>query len=198
MLNGLIRLPMTRAVTPLAKSLLHAGVSPDVVTVTGAVGASLGAALLIPTGHLFVASLVLGVLALTDLVDGTMARLANRASSWGAFLDSNLDRLTDAAIFGSIGIYYSTRDYLLAALAIIGLAAGFLVSYARARAESLGFQCVGGIMERAERLIVVLVAIGLDGLGVPYAAAIGLWLLAIGSSATFVQRLMQVHAQGKN
>jgi len=197
MLNGLIRLPVTRAVTPLAKSLLHMGVSPDVVTITGAAGASLGAALLIPSGHLFAASLALGVLALTDLVDGTMARLSNRTSRWGAFLDSNLDRLTDAAIFGSVGIYYSTRDHLLTILAIIGLAAGFLVSYARARAESLDFQCAGGIMERAERLIVVLVAIGLDGLGVPYVAAFGLWLLAIGSSATFIQRLMQVHAQGQ-
>ena len=197
MLNGLLRDPVTRVLTPLANGLLRAGISPGVVTASGATGAVIASALLIPTGHLFAGALVVGVFAISDLLDGTMARMSGKTSPWGAFLDSNLDRVTDAAIFGSVAIYYSTRSYLFMVLALISLVSGFLVSYARASAESLGFECSGGLIERAERLIVVLVAIGLTGLGVPYIAPVGLWLLAVGSTFTFAQRLKQVHAVGR-
>jgi CDP-diacylglycerol--glycerol-3-phosphate 3-phosphatidyltransferase len=193
MLNGLLRDPVTRAITPLARALLRAGISPGAVTCVGAGGAVVASAVLIPGGHLFAASVVVGVFALSDLLDGTMARISGQASVWGAFLDSNLDRVTDAAIFASIAIYYSTRNHLFLILTLIGLVAGFLVSYAKARAESLGFKCSGGLMERAERLIIVLVSIGLTGLKVPYIAGIGLWLLAVGSVFTFAQRLRQVN-----
>jgi CDP-diacylglycerol--glycerol-3-phosphate 3-phosphatidyltransferase len=188
MLNGLIREPVTRVLTPLARGLLRVGISPGAVTCAGATGAVVASALLIPSGHLF---------ALSDLLDGTMARMSGRVSAWGAFLDSNLDRVTDAAIFASIAVYYSTRNHLFLILTLIGLVAGFLVSYARARAESLGFQCTGGLMERAERLIIVLAAIGISGLGVPYIAGIGLWLLAVGSVFTFAQRLRQVNIESR-
>lgn len=197
MLNDLLRDPVTRAVTPLARGLLRIGISPSGVTAAGATGAVFAAALLIPSGHLFAASLLVGTFAISDLLDGTMARISGRTSDWGAFLDSNLDRVTDAAIFGSLAIYYSTRSRLYLILSLVALVSGFLVSYARARAESLGFTCSGGLMERAERLIIVLVAIALTGLGVPYIAAVGLWLLAIGSTFTFAQRLWKVHAEGQ-
>ena len=197
MLSGLLRDPVTRAITPLAKGLLRIGISPGAVTASGSIGATVAAATLIPTGHLFVASLLIGAFAISDLLDGTMARISGQTSDWGAFLDSNLDRVTDAAIFGSLAIYYSTRSRLYLVLSLVGLAAGFLVSYARARAESLGFECSGGLMERAERIILVLLVIALTGLGVPYVAAVGLWLLAIGSAFTFAQRLRQVHAEGR-
>ena len=197
MLNGLLRDPMTRVMTPLAKGLLRAGISPGTVTASGAIGAVAASALLIPSGHLFVAALVVGAFAFSDLLDGTMARMSGQTTKWGAFLDSNLDRITDAAIFGSVAVYYSTRSHLFMVLSLIGMVSGFLVSYARASAESLGLKCSGGLIERAERLIIVLVAIGLAGLGIPYIASVGLWLLAVGSTFTFAQRLMQVHKVGR-
>jgi CDP-diacylglycerol--glycerol-3-phosphate 3-phosphatidyltransferase len=197
MLNGLIREPVTRVLTPLARGLLRVGISPGAVTCAGATGAVVASALLIPSGHLFAGCALVGAFALSDLLDGTMARMSGRVSAWGAFLDSNLDRVTDAAIFASIAVYYSTRNHLFLILTLIGLVAGFLVSYARARAESLGFQCTGGLMERAERLIIVLAAIGISGLGVPYIAGIGLWLLAVGSVFTFAQRLRQVNIESR-
>lgn len=192
MLNGLLRDPVTRAITPLAKALVRAGISPGMVTTAGAVGAVVAASVLIPSGHLFAASLSVGAFAAADLLDGTMARISGKTSNWGAFLDSNLDRVTDSAIFGALAIYYSTRNHLFLILSIVSLVAGFLVSYAKARAESLGFQCSGGLMERAERLIILLTAIGLTGLGIAYVAGIGLWLLTIGSVFTFAQRIHQV------
>jgi CDP-diacylglycerol--glycerol-3-phosphate 3-phosphatidyltransferase len=197
MLNGLLRDPVTRVITPLAKGLLRTGISPGAVTAGGAIGAVVASTLLIPTGHLFAGALVVGAFAISDLLDGTMARVSGRTSKWGAFFDSNLDRVTDAAIFGSIAVYYSTRSHLFMVLSLIGMVSGFLVSYARASAESLGFKCSGGLIERAERLIIVLVAIGLAGLDIPYMAAIGLWSLALGSTFTFAQRLIQVHAVGR-
>ncbi|HUW78645.1 MAG TPA: CDP-alcohol phosphatidyltransferase family protein [Candidatus Nanopelagicaceae bacterium] len=195
MLNGLVRVPITRVITPLARAVVRVGISPAVVTWSGAIGAIAASALLIPSGHLFAASLFVGGLALLDLLDGTMARISGQTSDWGAFLDSNLDRVTDAAIFASLATYYATRDHTLMILALIALVAGFQVSYAKARAESLGLKCTGGLMERAERLIVVLAVIGLTGLGVRYVAGIGLWLLVIGGVFTFGQRLRQVHIE---
>ena len=197
MLNGLLRDPVTRVISPLAKGLLRTGISPAAVTAGGAIGAVVASALLIPTGHLFAGALVVGAFAISDLLDGTMARMSGRTSKWGAFLDSNLDRVTDAAIFGSVAVYYSTRSHLLMVLSLVSMVSGFLVSYARASAESLGFKCSGGLIERAERLIIVLVAIGLAGLGIPYIATIGLWSLALGSTFTFAQRLIQVHSVGQ-
>ena len=188
---------MTRVITPLAKGLLRTGISPGVVTAGGATGAVVASALLIPTGHLFAGALVVGAFAISDLLDGTMARMSGRTSLWGAFLDSNLDRVTDAAIFGSVAIYYSSRSQLFMVLSLVSMVSGFLVSYARASAESLGFKCSGGLIERAERLIIILVAIGLTGLGIPYIAPVGLWILAVGSTFTFAQRLKQVHAAGR-
>lgn len=198
MLNGILRAPVTRVITPLAKSLLRAKVSPGAVTAVGATGVVVASVTLIPTGHHFAASLVIGALALTDLLDGTMARLSGSVSNWGAFLDSNLDRVADAAIFGSLILYFSSRNHLFMTLSVISLAAGFSVSYSKARAESLGFECSGGLMERAERLIIVLVAIGLAGLGVPYVTGVGLWVLAVGSVFTFAQRLRQVNIASRS
>lgn len=198
MLNGILRAPMTRVITPLAKSLLRAKVSPGAVTSAGAAGVVISSIMLIPSGHHFAASLIIGAFALTDLLDGTMARMSGSVSSWGAFLDSNLDRVADAAIFGSLVFYFSTRNHLMMVLTLISLAGGFFVSYSKARAEALGFECSGGLMERAERLIIVLVAIGLAGLGVPYVVGIGLWALAVGSVFTFAQRLHQVNVASRN
>ena len=192
MLNGLIRTPITKIMTPVARGLLRVGVTPNMVTAAGTLGAAASALLLYPTGHLFGGTIAITAFIFSDVIDGTMARLSGNSSRWGALLDSTLDRIGDAAMFVGLVLFYVHHDHLLAVLAGVSLVAGGLVPYVKARAESLGIQCDGGIAERAERIIVILVSTGVSGLGVPYIGAIGLWLIAVATVFTFIQRMMQV------
>jgi len=192
MLNGLIRAPITKILTPAARGLLRLGVTPNMVTATGALGAATSALLLFPTGHLFGGTLTISAFILSDLLDGTMARISGKSSRWGALLDSTLDRVGDSAIFGGLVIYYAQHDHTLAVLAGVCLVSGGLVPYVKARAESLGIACDGGIAERAERITAILITTGLSGLGLPYIGAIGLWLIAVATIFTFGQRMAQV------
>jgi CDP-diacylglycerol--glycerol-3-phosphate 3-phosphatidyltransferase len=98
----------------------------------------------------------------------------------------------DSAIFGGLVIYYAQHDHTLAVLAGVCLVSGGLVPYVKARAESLGIACDGGIAERAERITAILITTGLSGLGLPYIGAIGLWLIAVATIFTFGQRMAQV------
>jgi CDP-diacylglycerol--glycerol-3-phosphate 3-phosphatidyltransferase len=148
-----------------------------------------------PRQEFFIGTLVITFFALSDLFDGAMARIsAKGASKWGGFLDSTIDRVTDSAILiGLILALIDTADPLLS-VALGALVAGTLVPYIRAKAESLGIECSGGIAERTERLIIALTAIGLEGLGVPYALAIGVWALFILAAVTVFQRIRIVKA----
>ena len=197
MLNRYARALFTKVFTPLARALLRAGVSPDVVTLLGTVGVTVGALAFYPRGQFFVGTLVVTAFVFSDLVDGTMARLSEQSSRWGAFLDSTLDRVADAAVFGGILLWYAGDgdDLLMAALTLWCLVSGAVVSYVKARAEGLGMTADVGIAERAERLVVVLLTTGLSGLGVPYAQAAGLWLLAVAAAVTVVQRMTEVRRQ---
>jgi CDP-diacylglycerol---glycerol-3-phosphate 3-phosphatidyltransferase len=197
MLNRYARALFTKVFTPLARVLLRAGVSPDVVTLLGTVGVTAGALAFYPRGEFFVGTLVVTAFVFSDLVDGTMARLSERSSRWGAFLDSTLDRVADAAVFGGILLWYAGEgdDLVMAALALWCLVSGAVVSYVKARAEGLGMTADVGIAERAERLVVVLLTTGLAGLGVPYAQAVGLWLLAVAAAVTVAQRMTEVRRQ---
>ena len=192
MLNGLIRTPITKIVSPVARGLLRVGVTPNMVTAAGSVGAAASALLLFPTGHLFGGTLTITAFIFSDLLDGTMARISGKSSKWGALLDSTLDRVGDSAIFGGLLLYYSQHDAPLAVLAGVSLVSGGLVPYVKAKAESLGIPCDGGIAERAERIIVILVSTGFSGLGIPYVGAAGLWLVAVATLITFGQRMAQV------
>ena len=194
---GHLRSLMAAVFGPLARFLLRRGVSPDAVTIAGTVGvvaASLG---LLATGHLLVGSITIAVLALTDSIDGIMARTSGRSGPWGAFLDSTLDRLGDAAIFSGLLIHLSLRgDDLGAALALTCLVLGSVVPYARARAEGLGMTASVGIAERADRLAIVLVAAFVVGLGAPYGVLDALLgLLAAASAVTVGQRIATVRRQ---
>jgi len=177
-----------------ARFLLRLGVGPDAVTVVGTMGVAVGALAFYPRGELLVGTLVIAVFVFSDSLDGTMARLAGRTGSWGAFLDSTLDRIGDAAIFAGLVLWFlgDGDDLLLGTLALAGLVGGFLVSYARARAEGLGASAGGGILERSERLLIVLVGTGLSGLGVPYVQSAALWLVAVGAWVTVLQRVLAV------
>lgn len=197
MLNRFARALFTRIFHPVAGYLVARGVSPDVVTLVGTLGVAGGALGFYPRGEFFWGTIVITLFVFSDLVDGTMARMTERSSRWGAWLDSTLDRVGDAAVFGAIALWYAGAgdDLLLVALTLYCLAASAVVSYARARAEGLGMTADVGVTERADRLVVVLVATGLDGLGVPYVQALALWYVAIGSSVTVAQRALVVRRQ---
>nr|WP_206515541.1 CDP-alcohol phosphatidyltransferase family protein [Georgenia faecalis] len=184
---------------PVARLLVRAGVSPDAVTVTGTVAVTAVALWLLPAGHFVVAPLVIAVLVLADSIDGQMARLTGRSTPWGAFLDSTLDRVSDAAIFAGL-VLWAVRadDDVTVALALACLVLGSLVPYARARAESLGMSATGGIAERADRLFVVLAAVLAVGLGLPaWVLTVALGLLALASLWTVGQRMAAVYRQSR-
>lgn len=188
----------TNLLTPIANLLLRLGVSPDAVTLVGTIGVSAGALYFFPRGDLFVGCLVITAFVFSDLIDGYMARASGTSSRWGAFLDSTLDRLADAAIFGGLVLYFADveRDMVMASVALYCLVMGSVTSYARARAESLGMQAKVGIAERADRLVSVLVVAGLSDLfGVPVALDVVLWALAVASTITVVQRMLVVRRQ---
>lgn len=196
-LNAHARRASAQVFAPLARTLLRLGVTPNAVTVFGTVGTVVAALACYPFGLLFPGSVVITVFVLSDMVDGTMARMSGRTTTWGAFLDSTLDRVGDAAIFGGL-IWWFTRggdDPLLAAVALFCLVAAMVISYVKARAEGLGLTCDVGIAERSDRLLAILVVTGLSGLGVPYVMAVGLWLLAAASAFTVWQRMAEVHRQ---
>ena len=164
------------------------------MTAVGAVGSITSALVLFGSGHYFAGTLVTLFFILFDLLDGTMARLsACGGSTWGALLDSSLDRMSDAAVLCAI-IYelHRANDRLIWVL-LVALVSSNLVSYIKARAESLNIECNGGFAERTERLVILLLATGLHGLGVSYALAVGIWLLAFAATFTVMQRLSIVY-----
>lgn len=198
MLNRFARALFTRLLTPVAGLLLRAGVSPDVVTLVGTLGVAAGALAFYPTGHLLAGTLVITAFVFADTVDGIMARQSGRSSSWGAYLDSTLDRVGDAAVFGGLVLWFAGggNDRLAAVLALACLTLGSIVSYAKARAEGLGMTANVGIAERADRLVAVLVATGLVGLGLPRVLlTVVLGVLAVASLVTVVQRILEVRRQ---
>jgi CDP-diacylglycerol--glycerol-3-phosphate 3-phosphatidyltransferase len=198
MLNRFARALFTRLLTPVARGLLAVGISPDVVTLVGTLGVCAGGLLFYPRGSFFWGTIVIVLFVFFDTLDGIMARASGRSSSWGAFLDSTLDRVADAAVFGGLVLYYAGpgHDQLMAALALACLVLGQVVSYARARAEGLGMTANVGIAERADRLVAVLAATGLVGLGVPAPLLlVVLALLAVASLITVIQRMLTVRRQ---
>ncbi|MDN5794944.1 MAG: CDP-alcohol phosphatidyltransferase family protein [Intrasporangium sp.] len=198
MLNRLMRATMTKVLSPIAHVLLKLGISPDVVTSVGTLGVCFGALAFFPRGQLWVGVLVITAFVFSDTVDGIMARASGRSTKWGAYLDSTLDRIGDAAIFGGLVLYYAGRgdNPVMAGLALACLILGSVVSYARARAEGLGFTANVGIAERADRLVAVLVATFFaDVFDVSLLLGIVLGLLGIASLVTVVQRMLAVRRQ---
>ncbi|GAB3437671.1 CDP-alcohol phosphatidyltransferase family protein [Phycicoccus ginsengisoli] len=200
MLNKYARAFFTKVFTPVARFLLKLGISPDVVTTVGTIGVCVGALAFYPRGgaNFFWGSLVVTLFVFSDTVDGVMARMSGRSGNWGAYLDSTLDRVGDSAIFGGLVLWYAGRgdNFLMAGLALACLILGSVVSYAKARAEGLGFTANVGIAERADRLVAVLVTTGFVGLGLPeIVLGVVLALLAVASLVTVVQRMLVVRRQ---
>jgi len=195
MLSASLKPAVTRAINPIARGALRMGLTPNAVTFTGAIGLVASALYFYPRQDFFIGTLFIVFFALSDLFDGAMARISETgASRWGGFLDSTIDRITDSAILLGLTIaLIETNDSLLP-VALGALIMGTLVPYIRAKAESLGIECSGGIAERTERLIIALTAIGFEGLGIPFALAIGVWLLFILATITSIQRILIVKA----
>jgi CDP-diacylglycerol---glycerol-3-phosphate 3-phosphatidyltransferase len=187
-----LRPALGRLLTPVGQALARTPITPNAVTVIGTIGMSASALYFFPTGHLFWGVVVCTIFVFSDMLDGTLARIKGTSGPFGAFLDSTADRVADAAVFGGLAIYFvrGGHSHLMAAVALFCLVAGSLVSYTKARAESLGLSCDVGFAERTERLLIGLVAAGLSGLGVPYVLPVGLWLLAAASTFTFGQRVL--------
>lgn len=168
-----------RAVLPF---FFKGSIDPNVLTVVGAM-LCLVAAAAFGAGQFLAGALLLALGGLCDLVDGVVARYHGIETRFGAFLDSTLDRLVDMAIMLGLVIHFALAgDQITALVAATGLIASVLTSYTRARAEALNISMPGGVVERGER-IGLLIAGGILGLMVP-----ALWILAVGSAATVVQR----------
>ncbi len=192
------RMFWTGVFKPIAHLLIRLGVSPDAVTFVGTLGVVAGALVCFPQGWLWQGCVVIAVFVFSDLVDGYMARTIGAPSRWGAFLDSTMDRLGDAAVFGGLAVWLvgGGDDTLLAYVALWALVMGSVTSYTRARAESLGMHAKVGIAERSDRLVAVLAMTGLDGIfGLPILLTIVLWVLAVASTITVGQRMLSVHQQ---
>lgn len=198
MLNKYARALFAAIFTPVAALLVRLKVSPDAVTIIGTLGVAAGALIGYPLGQLFWGTVVITVFVFSDILDGLMARMIGRKGTWGAFLDSTLDRVGDGAVFAGIVIWFYTggNSHFIATMALTCLVLGSIVSYAKARAEGLGMTANVGIAERSDRLVVVLVTTGLVGLGLPEVVlAVVLVLLAIASLVTVFQRIATVRHQ---
>lgn len=194
MLQIPFKAPVVRAITPICRAALRVGLTPNMVTVLGGLGVTISALWFFPRGDLFIGSLVVSFFALSDLFDGTMARISDRgASKWGAVLDATIDRISDSAIVIGILIYLIDLNDRLIPVVLVALISGLLVSYIKAKAESLGIECEGGLAERVERVMIATISIGLAGLSVPYALTSGMFILALASCYTVLQRMVIVY-----
>jgi len=192
---GRLRPWVAKAWRAPAAGLVRLGVHPNAVTIAGTVGAVAAAVWFFPQGGrmLFWGVVAVTVCAGTDMLDGTMARLSGKSSRLGAFLDSTLDRVADAAIFGALmwGLLDVHRPTALAAF--FAMLLGTLVPYARARAEGLGIEAKGGIAERPDRLVIGGIATAAVGLGAPMVIlTVTLWVLAAAAAFTVAQRIGMV------
>ena len=198
MLNRLLRASIEKIFGPVAHLFLRLGISPDIVTIVGTLGVCVGSLAFFPRGEIWIGVLVITAFVFADNVDGVMARESGRSSKWGAYLDSTLDRVGDAAIFGGLVLYYAGpgANFWMAGLALACLILGSVVSYAKARAEGLGFTANVGIAERADRLAAVLVAAFFaDLFNSTLLLGVVLGALAVASFVTVLQRMLTVRRQ---
>ncbi|MFC7450216.1 phosphatidylinositol phosphate synthase [Rhodococcus daqingensis] len=201
MLSVLGRAAVSKVIAPVGRALVGAGLSPDVVTVFGTAASVAAAVTLFPSGHLFWGAIVIASFVLFDLVDGAMARVRGGGTRYGAVLDATCDRIADGAIFAGLAwwaVYHENSRSLLVAT-LICLVTSQVISYAKARAEASGLSAEGGLIERSDRLVIVLLGAGLTGLAgllgidwLEWAVYVAMWLLAVASVVTVFQRLLQV------
>lgn len=190
MFDGKFRTPVDRAVKPLGNGLRRTGLSPDHLTIIGAV-VSVFAALAVGAGYPRLGLLLVVLAAVPDLLDGALAKASGSSSQRGAFFDSTVDRFSDALLFGGMAWYLaSTHSAHMALLPFAVMGVASIISYMRAKAESLGLDAKGGLMERAERIIALCLALLFPPLMVPI-----LWAILVLTAITAVQRFAKVWRQ---
>ena len=206
-----LRAPFKKLIEPLAKALISIGLTANAVTVIGTIGTIVVAFVTGITGWLFVGAVVLTLLVLADSLDGSIAKLTTGGTQFGAFLDSTLDRIADWALLAGVIVFFilhadwwydisrSSPDYISwvgVGAAMVSMMTSFVTSYARARAESVGFEVKNGIATRADRLVIILVGMAITGL-----THHGLWLaidmvlLAVLGVVTVFQRVLEARRQ---
>lgn len=189
-----LRSRWTKVMAPIARALLSAHVTPDMVTWAGTIGVVAVSLICFPHGWLWQGVLLLLVFIFSDSLDGIMARTSGRSSDWGAFLDSTLDRIADGAVMGGLALYYvdAGNNAWWAGLAIVTLVLGQVTSYTKARGESLGYEVNGGLAGRADRLLVSLLGAMLTGLGLDWGLPVCLVVLTVTGVITVAQRMTLV------
>jgi CDP-diacylglycerol---glycerol-3-phosphate 3-phosphatidyltransferase len=191
---------MTRAAyeklsTPVAKVALRAGLTPDSITIIGTAGTVIAALTLYPIGQLWWGSVAVWFFVLADMLDGAMARLRGGGTRFGAVLDATCDRIGDGAVFCGLLWWaaFGLHSTSLVVAIMICLVTSQVISYIKARAEASGLSAEGGLIERPERLIIVLLGAGLSGLfGLPWLLHVAMWVLAVTSLITLGQRVHSV------
>ncbi len=186
-LNAYARALTDRIVNPIARGLVRLGATADTLTAAGLVLTAAAAAVVILVDARL-GALVLALGSVLDAFDGAVARLRGTTSTFGAFYDSVADRVSDAIILGTAA-WLVRDDPLLFTVAMVALGGAQVTSYIRAKAESLGWNATVGVLERAERVIIMVVGLALDLL------AVALWILAIGAIVTIAQRWVVVRRQ---
>ena len=193
------RAAYTKLSAPLAKAALRVGLTPDTVTIIGTAGSVLAALILFPAGQLFAGWLVIWFFVLADMLDGAMARERGGGTRFGSVLDATCDRISDGAIFCGLLWWaaFGLQSSSLVVATLICLVTSQVISYIKARAEASGLNGGGGLIERPERLIIVLLGAGLSdlpGYPIPMALHVAMWLLAVASLVTVGQRLHTVRS----
>jgi CDP-diacylglycerol---glycerol-3-phosphate 3-phosphatidyltransferase len=192
MFDGSFRRPIEKAIRPVGNALQRTGLSPDHLTVVGLL-VGIGAAIAIGSGHLLLGLVLVVLAAVPDLLDGALAKASEAASQRGAFFDSTVDRVTDAVLLGGVAWYLAGHESPhMSVLAFAVMAASSLISYQRAKAESLGLDAKGGLMERAERVVLLCIGLLWDRLLVPV-----LWIMLALTVLTAVQRFIKVWRQAE-
>ncbi|MFC9517435.1 phosphatidylinositol phosphate synthase [Nocardiaceae bacterium NPDC056970] len=201
MLSFFGRASVSKVTAPMGKALVKTGLTPDAVTVIGTVASIAGALTLFPSGHLFWGTIFIWFFVMFDMLDGAMARARGGGTRYGAVLDATCDRIADGAIFSGLAwwaVYHENSKSLLIAT-LICLVSSQVISYAKARAEASGLSADGGLIERPDRLIIVLVGAGLTGIAghfdiawLHWAVYVAMWILAAASIVTVFQRVLAV------
>ncbi|TSD94676.1 CDP-alcohol phosphatidyltransferase family protein [Skermania sp. ID1734] len=201
MLSFFGREAVSKATAPLGKALLATGLTPDVMTLIGTTASIVAAVTLFPSDHLFWGTMVIWLFVMFDMLDGAMARARGGGTKYGAVLDATCDRVADGAIFAGLAwwaVYHANSKPLLVAT-LICLVTSQVISYAKARAEASGLSADGGLIERPDRLIIVLVGAGFTGIAgywgigwLEWAVHVAMWILAVASVITVFQRVLAV------
>lgn len=196
--NDQARKTVSKVITPVVNLLVRIKCTPDVITWIGGLGTLFSAVVFVSRGHFLLGAIFIGIFSLSDLLDGALARRLGLSGPWGAFMDSTVDRVSDAAVVGALAYYFLTPSVHVSSLigiaCLVALVMGQLTSYARARAEGIGIDCKVGIAERAERSLVLWIGMLATGLGfnvLPFA----IYLLAAVSTITVGQRIAHVYQQ---